>query len=618
MGKKQLMLLVSLMLALSVFLAACSSDDDGTGEKDSGTTDKTEDTEEAVDEKSGGVETDADGNLVFPLASENNGETLPDGEITVAQVSDTPFEGTLSRVLYSGAFDVEILDYFDEHLLSTDGDYIITNDGAAQYELGEDNKSITITIGDNVNWHDGEPVKASDLLYSYELLGHPDYTGTRYTYTIYNVEGMEAYHNGEAEEISGIEISEDDKTITINYLEASPSILSGVWAYPTPRHHYGDITAGEVTMDELVASDAVRVNPIGFGPYKVTKIVPGESVQFERYEDYWRGEPALKSLVLQVVNSKSIVKAVESGDIDIATIPADQFKSVENLSNIELLAKVDLAYTYIGFKLGKWDADAEENVTDPDAKLADKRVRQAMWHAMDNEVIGKEMYHGLRFPATTLIIPVFDTYHDATNPGRAYDPDKANELLDEAGFDDVDGDGIREDADGNEFVLNFASMSGGETAEPIAEWYIQNWADVGIKVQLTDGRLHEFNSFYDMVETDDPKIDIYQAAWGTGSDPDPEGLYGRTAAFNYTRFTSEKNDELLAKGTSEESFDLDKRKAIYDEWQELMVEEVPVAPTVYRYKLTAINKRIANFSIEPGTENVNPWKWGVTEEESVK
>ena len=64
-------------------------------------------------------------------------------------------------------------------------------------------------------------------------------------------------------------------------------------------------------------------------------------------------------------------------------------------------------------------------------------------------------------------------------------------------------------------------MSGGETAEPIANWYIQNWADVGIKVQLLDGRLHEFNSFYDMVEADDPKIDIYQGAWGTGSDPDP-------------------------------------------------------------------------------------------------
>ena len=260
----------------------------------------------------------------------------------------------------------------------------------------------------------------------------------------------------------------------------------------------------------------------------------------------------------------------------------------------------------------------KENVTDPNAKLADKRVRQAMWHAMDNEVIGKEMYHGLRFPATTLIIPVFAGFHDATNPGRAYDPEKAKALLDEAGFKDVDGDGFREDADGNEFVLNFASMSGGETAEPIANWYIQNWEDVGLKVQLTDGRLHEFNSFYDMVEADDSKIDIYQAAWGTGSDPDPSGLYGRDAAFNYTRYASEKNDELLAAGTSEKHSTSEYRKDIYNQWQELMVEDVPVAPTVYRYALTVVNKRVANFSIDPASDNNYPWVWGVTSEDPVK
>ena len=509
------------------------------------------------------------------------------------------------------------MDFFDEPLLATDKDYIINNEGPATFEISNENKTIAIKIGDNVNWHDGEPVKASDLLYSYELLGHPDYTGTRYSYTISNVEGMEAFHNGETDEISGIEISEDDKTITITYVEASPSMLSGIWTSATPRHHFGDIITGETTMDKIVSSDAVRVNPIGFGPYKVKKIVPGESVQYERYEDYWRGQPALKSIVLKVVNTKSIVKAVESGEVDIAEIPADQYLSVNELSNIELLAQIDQAYTYVGFKLGKWDPEKEENVTDPDSKLADKRVRQAMWHAMNNEVIGQEMYHGLRFPATTLILPVYD-FHDAENEGRPYDPEKANELLDEAGFLDVDGDGIREDADGNEFVLSFASMSGGETAEPIAEWYIQNWADVGIKVELTDGRLHEFNAFYDMVEHDDPKIDIYQGAWGTGADPDPEGLYGRTAVFNFTRFTSEKNDELLAAGTSEEAFDVEKRQDIYKEWQAMMVDEVPAAPTVYRYKITVVNKRIANMSIEQGVDSNNIWMWGITEEEAAK
>ena len=75
---------------------------------------------------------------------------------------------------------------------------------------------------------------------------------------------------------------------------------------------------------------------------------------------------------------------------------------------------------------------------------------------------------------------------------------------------------------------------------------------------------------------------------------------------------------LLAAGTSEKSFDPEYRKDIYNEWQELMVEEVPVAPTVYRYALTAVNNRVTNYSIDPGSENYNPWKWGVTEDEAVK
>ena len=617
MSRKNWLLLASLMLALSVFLAACSGDKDkDDGKKDDPGT-STED-EGKDDGDDGEEEEDASGELEFPLETSNKGEALEDGEFNYALVADTPFEGTLNRVFYSGAPDAEIMSFFDESLLATDENYLITNDadGAATYEISEDNKSITVKIKDGVKWHDGEPVKASDLLYAYELLGHPDYTGNRYSFPVNHVEGMDAYKQGEAETISGIEVSEDDTEITLTFLEATPSLLSGVWTAPVPRHYLGDVTTGEVTIEDIVTSDKIRTTPIGFGPYKVVKVVPGDSVQFERYEDYHRGKPGFESVVLKVYSTSSIVKAVKSGEVDYASIPADQYLNVKDLSNIELLAKVDLAYTYIGFKLGKWDDEKKESVTDPDAKLADKRVRQAMWHAMDNEVIGEEMYHGLRFPATTLIVPVFE-FHDEDNPGRGYDPDKANELLDEAGFTERDAEGFRLDPDGNEFKLTFASMSGGETAEPIAEWYIQNWADVGIKVELLDGRLHEFNSFYDRVEADEPEIDIYQGAWGTGSDPDPSGLYGRTASFNYSRFTSDKNDELLAAGTSEKAFDTDYRVQVYKEWQELMVEEVPVAPTVYRYVLTAVNKHVTNVSIEPGADNARVWKWGVTEDKAI-
>nr|WP_124069156.1 oligopeptide ABC transporter substrate-binding protein [Filibacter tadaridae] len=585
------------MLALSVFLAACtgkekSEEGDKAASKDGddkGTEETTKD--EPAEEEA----------LDFPLDVSNKEAAIEDGELTYGLVSDSPFEGTLSTVFYSGAPDAEVMQFFTEDLLAADGDYLITNEGAATYEISDDNKKIKVMIKDNVNWHDGEPVKASDLLYSYELLGHPDYVGERYDFMKENVVGMPDYHAGKTDKISGINVI-DDKTIEFTFTEATPSILSGFWSTPTPRHHVGDVMTGELTMEELMASDKIRVNPIGFGPYKVAKIVPGESVLYERYEDYWRGKPALKSIVLKVVSSATALEALKKGEIDYADIPADQYLNAKTIENVELLAKVDLAYTYIGFNLGEWDAEKEENVMDPTKKMANKLVRQAMWHAMDNETIGKELYHGLRFPATTLIIPVFEGFHDSSNEGRPYDPEKAKALLDEAGYIDVDGDGFRENDKGEEFVLNFASMEGGETAEPIAKFYMQNWADVGIKVQLLDGRLHEFNAFYDLLKKDDKRVDIYQGAWGTGSDPDPEGLYGRTAAFNYPRFTSEKNDELLEAGTSEKAFDTEYRKDIYNQWQELMVEEVPVAPTVYRYALTAVNKRIVNYSIDPGSD----------------
>ena len=81
---------------------------------------------------------------------------------------------------------------------------------------------------------------------------------------------------------------------------------------------------------------------------------------------------------------------------------------------------------------------------------------------------------------------------------------------------DVDGDGFREDQDGNELTINFASMEGGDIAEPLSYYYIQAWEEVGLRVQLTDGRLQEFNTFYERVQNDDEAIDIYQGAWGVG------------------------------------------------------------------------------------------------------
>ncbi|GEN87621.1 MULTISPECIES: oligopeptide ABC transporter substrate-binding protein [Oceanobacillus] len=603
-------LLLAMMLMLILVLAACSSGSDDNAEGDGGSDDGTE---EGTDEGEGGSEDGIYSIDDFPAAKTDAGEAIDGGTLNYGLVNSSVFEGILNWNFYQGNPDAHVIQFFDESLLSADENFTYTQDGAATFETSEDNRTFTFTIGDNVNWHDGEPVTAEDWLYSYEIIGHPDYTGIRYDASFRNIEGMDEYHSGDADTISGIEVI-DDKTLEISYKEAWPSLLAGgIWAYATPKHIFEDIPIAE--MEE---SAEVRQNPIGMGPFKVESVVPGESVTYTANEDYWKGAPKLDGVTLTVVSPETVVQALESGEIDIAGggFPTDQYPDVEeSLTNVEFLGVIDNAYTYIGFKLGHWDADSSEVVTDPDAKMADVELRRAMWHAVDNNAVGERFYNGLRWNATTLIGPAYPDFYNDEVEAPTYDPDEANRILDEAGYEDVDGDGIRENPDGEELVINFASMEGGDTAEPIANYYIQAWEAVGLKVELLDGRLHEFNAFYDRVEADDPDIDIYQAAWSTGSDVDPSGLYGKEAPFNYSRYSSEENDRLIAEGNSEESFEVEHRQEVYKEWQELMVQDIPVFPTVYRAALTPVNERVTGYS---AALDWSEWQEvGVTQEDPV-
>lgn len=614
--------LIAMLLLLLLVLAACSGgdSDDGAADPDTDT-----DTEEQGTESEEEEEESDSGDKIYSIEDFSTTKTDMDepvdgGNLNFGLVSDTVFEGVLNRLFYESAPDADVMQFFDESLLAIDDNYNYTNDGAAEFELeyDDDGAVVTIKIRDNVNWHDGEPVKAEDLAFAYEVIGSPEYTGVRYYY-VEDVVGMAEYKAGETDEIEGIEII-DEKTIEISFNEPNPSLLaSGLWTSPLPKHLFEDIP-----IPDMPEHDLVRVNPIGFGPFKVDTIVPGESVTYVKNEDYWQGEPKLDSITLKVIAPETVANALETGEVDVVdSFPTDQYPDVEQkLNNVEFLGKIDEAYTYIGFKLGKWVPDDPDNPDgagqvemDPDAKMADVNLRRAMWYAVDNDAVGERFYNGLRWAATTLIIPAFPDYHDPTIETPSYDPDMANQILDEAGYEDVDGDGFRETPDGEELVIGFASMSGGEVAEPIANYYIQAWAEVGLNVELVDGRLMEMNQFYDRVEADDPAIDIYQGAWGTGTDVDQRGLYGRNAAYNYPRYASEENDRLLAEGASAKAMDIEYRKEVYKEWQELMVEEIPVFPTLYRSVLVPVNNRVTGYSID-----VSWGEWhevGVTQEDPI-
>jgi len=581
-------LFAALMLVLVLALAACGGD----GKKEEGSSGGGGGGDADKGEETTGSPLDD-----FDTRGEE-GEAKEGGTLNFGLVTDTPFEGTLNWNFYSGAPDAEVISWFDESLLDIDENFQYTQDGAATFEFSDDHKVWTFKIGDNVNWHDGKPVTAEDWAFSYEVIGHADYDGVRYGSDFTVIEGMEEYNKGEADEISGIKVI-DEKTLEITYKKPTPSLLAGgIWSYAMPKHIFKDIPVADMS-----SSDEVRKNPIGMGPFKVESVVSGESVVYKKNEDYWRGEPKLDEVVLKVVDPSVVANELSSGKIHLTDgFPTDQYQANKDMEGVKFLGDVEGSYTYVGFKLGTWDKEKKRVAYNPEeSKVSDVALRKAMWYAVDNDAVGEKFYEGLRWAGTTLIAPSHADFHDSSIEVPKYDPEKAKEILEEAGYKDTDGDGFVENPDGSELKLTFASMSGGETAEPVANYYLQSWQKVGINIELLDGRLQEFNTFYDRVGNggnDDPEVDVYMGAWSVGSDVDPAGLYGPDAMFNFPRYENEKNSELLEKGVSEDAFDLEFRQDVYKEWQELMVEEIPVFPTLYRAEIVPVNEDVVNYTID--------------------
>lgn len=610
--KRNCKVIISLLLVLSLMLVGCGAKDvpvdkeqgDETPAKEGDETPENEVGETPAKEDE---PTEIKIELPYPSVLEKDGETIG-GTLNVGLVTDTPFQGIFNTFLYDDGFDSELMKPRIGMFLNTGPDHEITNGSYCNVEFNREAKTATYKINKDLTWSDGVPVTADDLMFCYECIAHKEYTGVRYDSDYQNVVGIEEYHEGTVDTISGLK-KINDKTLEVTFKEFYPGILwgAGLVGNPEPKHYLEDIP-----LKAMEADDKVRVNPLSCGPFVISNTVPGESVEYIP-NPYWFGDkPKVDKIVFKRTSSDTIVEALKAGTFDVVNkINVNSYPEYKDLSNITLLSDIELCYGYIGFKLGKYDKEAGHVVMDETKKMSDVKLRQAIAYAMDNEQVAEVFYNGLRISANALIDPCHARFWNNKQAGYNFDPEKAKQILDEAGYLDIDGDGMREDPKGNKLQINFLSMAGGDIAEPLAQFYIQCWNDVGLDVQLQNGRLIEFNTFYDMVKKDDPDIDLFMAAWGTGSNPDPSGLYGREPAYNYARFASEENDKLLAAIASEDAFGetgIDEEYLVkaYHDWQQYMSDQVPVAPTHYRVRLTAVNNRVINWD---SRINNTDWDW---------
>lgn len=543
--------------------------------------------------------------LSFPAEVKQDGTAVAESQLKYAWVSASTSSGLLIDELTENTSDSTFGGMVDISMFGWDGDRKLDDSGLAKAEFDVDGKKITVSLtGKDYKWSDGEPFTIDDYIFTIKAMASKDYTGVRFDDKFLNIVGMDEFVAGTASDISGLK-KVDDYTVELTVKEMSPSMMyagGDVPSYVQPEHIYKDIPVAEWESSEYSRTAKL----VGMGPWKIKEIVNGESITYVPNEYYFKGTtPKTGSLKIDIVSPDTIVSEMKAGNYDIAEMPADQLDSYKDASNLNLVGSLESAYEYISFNLGKYDEASEKNIMDENAKMNDVKLRQAIAYAIDTKTAGEKLYNGLYHPATSLIISFFGDLHDSEVEGYSYDPDKANELLDEAGYKDVDGDGIREGKDGKEFKITFAARKRTEANEALVQQYIAWWKEVGLNVELYTGRTVEINTFYDAIQANDASIDMYAGGWSTGYDPNPNGLWGETAPFNMSRFVDEKNTELLDAIGSVASFDEKTNLKNYKAWQEYAFEQAFAIPTFESEAITALNKRVKNFDTNYGSASEN-------------
>ena len=591
MKKRNVMILFSATVALT--LAAC-----GSKEQSSSTS-------------------STSGTTKYASEVTHDGTPIKGGTLKYAIVSSSPFSGIFADELSSDTNDSSIGGLIDESMFDYDENRKLTNTGLASIEFDVENKTATVTLNSkDYKWSDGQPVTIDDYIFAYQAIGNKDYTGVRYDDDYKNVVGMEEYHDGKADSVSGLE-KVDDYTVKIHFKEMSPSMqLAGgsVCAYIMPKHIFKDIPEAEWEKSDYVRGTKF----VGLGQFKIESIVAGESVTLVPNEHYFRGVAKVDKVVMEVVSPDNIVSEMKAGNYDIATMPNSQYEAYKDLTNVTFLGSQASAYEYIGFHLGKYDKETGKNVTDPNAKMADVNLRQAMAYALDIDAAGQNLYNGLQHSSNSIIIPFFKDVYNKDQEGFSYNPEKAKQLLDEAGYKDVDGDGIRENKDGSKLTINFAARTRDEANESLVQQYLNWWKEIGLDVKLYTGRTIELNSFYDKVQADDPEIDVFAGGWSTGYDPNPSGLFGETAQFNFERYVDAEGTAIMDKISSTESFDSAKNVEFYKEWQKYVHDKAFIFPTLVGESITAVNKRVKYYDVNLGSQKSALYQVELTSDTGAK
>jgi len=548
----------------------------------------------------------------FPVYTTNDAPLLPRGSGTdnilrFAIGSNSPMGGLFLWSHNEDSHDQTLNLMQNSWMVSWDENNMWSNNGIATFEYDRVNNVAILEMQHNVYWHDGVPLTLDDLVFAYEVIAHPEYTGVRFEASnfIPNVVGIDEYRDGTADYISGLVLSNNNRTLRIYYVEPLPPaalFAGGIWMNPIPRHHITPVIE-EVGHEGIAGHARARDELLGFGPWRIETFVPGESVFFVANDNYFRGAPLTDGVLVEFMAFDLIPAAMRAGNFDIAQYQAANLAefNLMNPTNYQLYGWPAQSTTFLNFRLGGMGEDADGNphvvLRDDDHPITNVAIRRALAHAMDRQTVANVVGQGLWVPAASILNPFnASSFIDQSLAGFTFDLALANQILDDAGFTERGADGYRLNLNGEPMTFIYGQHSN-PTHDVLVPLNIQNWSQIGLHVEMYEGDFTDWGLFTDIViGSDIGSIDIFAMGWSLGWNPAPHTLWAPNALFNMPRYISPTFQQILDDIASQEAWDPDFLANAYSRWETAFFDEVPAAPFTWNLDVVAVNNRVRNYS----------------------
>ena len=334
--------------------------------------------------------------------------------------------------------------------IDLDGNYV--PELAEEWSVSDDGLTWTLDLVEGATFHDGTPLTAEDVKYSLELWRDTE-----------DFPYLPAY--GDVfEEIE----APDEQTVTITLTDPVGNFESRmVFMYIVPKAIWE-------AVEDPVAFDNAEM--IGSGPFKLAEYRQGEFVRLEANDDYWAAPPNVDEVIFQTIeNADARVTALTTGQADMITeFPKTAVATLRNDPNITVVSGEPLSPSLVDifFNLVEPERCPEDGVCSGHPALRDLAVRTALAHAVDKQQMIDVVLLGLGTPGLSLLAPGYGPYFNSEMQDYAFDIAEANRILDEAGYVDEDGDGVREclpDQDCDDLTFRFNFNTDADTAPREAE-----------------------------------------------------------------------------------------------------------------------------------------------------